>query len=349
MAYHLLKELKDSDDLNLSAILLNDGRLAHELRKEGITVNVVDEDKSSFFEIALVIRKLLRKTPPDLIHSHRYKENTLAYLVSKSLRGTRLVGTQHGMSEVHEGKITLKDRFIRKLNFLILSRCFHRVIVVSQDIQKAFVEKHGFRKNTIRVIHNGIAIPGTLPKKSNSQRFVIGSAGRLFPVKDYALMVEVAKDVNQRNVNVEFKLAGDGPEMPKLKRLVQKYGLEKCFQFLDHVDDMSTFYDTLDIYLNTSTHEGIPMTVLEAMAYGIPVVAPAVGGLVEIIDNEKDGCLIESRSPELFAEKCLELIRNDTLRYQLSIAAREKTVNSFSVQKMAEDYLKVYLSLTEAG
>ena len=98
--------------------------------------------------------------------------------------------------------------------------------------------------------------------------------------------------------------------------------MSSCFFLKGHQHDMASFYRGLDLYINTSIHEGIPMTILEALAHGLPVIAPAVGGIVEIIEDGKDGFLIDSRDPCRFAEKCLLLMENCELRKTMAKAAR---------------------------
>ena len=108
---------------------------------------------------------------------------------------------------------------------------------------------------------------------------------------------------------------------------------------------MLPFYRSLDLYLNTSVHEGIPMSILEAMAYSLPVVAPDVGGISEVVSNSEDGYLIEKRDPWAFAEKCFLLYENRQLRRRMARAAREKVVKSFSVENMAAQYHELYLNV----
>jgi len=346
MAYHLLRGLKTYHNIQLSAILLTEGRLAEEIRKLGVEVHVVDERKTSFFNILLTIRNILRKWPPDLIHSHRYKENILAYLISRFVRRVRLIGTQHGMPEVHGGKSSLRQRLIIKWNFFVLSRCFHHSVAVSRDIKATFVKQYGFKKKKISVIHNGMDIPHISPNRHKAEPFVIGSSGRLFPVKDYPFMVEIAKVVREKKSRVHFQLAGDGPERPKLQAVIEQYGLDNgAFVLKGHLENMSAFYQGMDLYLNTSIHEGVPMSVLEAMAHGLPVIAPKVGGFPEIIDDGVEGYLITERNPKAFAEKCLLLYRNKALRQEMSMAARKKVVQSFSIENMAEQYYSLYLKV----
>ena len=349
MAYHLLHGLKAYPDIELSAVVLNEGKPSEEIMRLGIPCYVINESKLSFFEIYWEAKKLLKNWSLDIIHSHRYKENLLAYFLSKTQKGITLVGTQHGMPEAYGASRSLKNRFVSKLNLLVLSRCFQDIVAVSRDIQMAFMNQYGFPKDKVKVIHNGINIPEDLHGRREKDTFVIGSSGRLFPVKDYPLMVEVARQVSKIRSSIRFELAGDGPERLNIQDLIKKYGLNGTFMLRGFLSDISPFYQGLDVYLNTSFHEGIPISVLEAMAYGIPVIAPKVGGLVEIMEDGVQGFLIEGRNPKDFAEKCLQLYQNKTLRTQMSFAVREKVIKEFSIDRMAEQYYSLYRDVAGIG
>jgi glycosyltransferase involved in cell wall biosynthesis len=343
MAYNLLKELIQYRDLELSAIILNEGKLVDEIRRVGISVNVIDERTLSFFQILSAIKKIFKNRVPNLIHSHRYKENLLAYLASRTVKDIKLIGTLHGMPEASRGKGNPRHRFISMLNIIVLSKGFQYVVAVSKDLAKAFVKQYGLKKNTVKVIHNGIEIPEKLAGGDSRDFFVIGSAGRFFGVKGYPLMVDIANQVVQGTTGIRFELAGDGPELGRIHDLIQGYGLERCFLLRGFVDDVSNFYRGLDLYLNTSLHEGIPLSVLEAMAHGLPVVAPSVGGLKEILQNGVQGYLVESRNPGDFAEKCLHLYNNRELVDEMSSAARERIMKEFSIEAMARQYHDLYM------
>lgn len=347
MAYHLLNGLVVYSSLDLCVIVLNNGRLSKEIKKLGIRTYVLNEKKLSFLNILLTVHKILSKDPPDIIHSHRYKENILAYLTSRFIPCIKLISTQHGMPEIHEGKPNVKHLLISRSNFFMLSHYFHKVVGVSQDIQKAFIKGYGFKEEKASFIRNGIEIPKTLPKSYISKIFTIGSSGRLFPIKDYTLMIEIAKIVSGKSKNVRFILAGDGPERNKLQSLILKYGLHKSFILIGHKENMDDFYKDLDLYINTSIHEGIPMSILEAMSYDLPVIAPNVGGISEIIDDGVEGYLIDSRNPNHFAERCIRLFKNRQLRAKMSQAVREKVIKEFSMEQMAEKYYNLYRSIAK--
>ena len=105
---------------------------------------------------------------------------------------------------------------------------------------------------------------------------------------------------------------------------------------------MNEFYLGLDLFVNTSIHEGFPMSVLEAMAHGLPVVAPREGGLKEIIEDGEEGFLVDGREPNRFAVKCLEIYKNRNLRLKMGRASRDKILKEYSISMMAEKYAKLY-------
>lgn len=343
MAFNLLRRLKGYPDLDLSVILLNEGRLAGNLRNSGLTVHVIDERRYSFWEIVRRSRAILSSSPPQLIHSHRYKENILAILAAGPGGSIKLIATQHGLPEFAGKKPSFAVRFKSRANFHVLSRYFTKTVAVSEDVRNVLVKHCAFRKENVEVIHNGIEIPSAIPPKDAAGPFVIGSSGRLFQVKDYPLMVDIARTIADLDEeNIRFELAGEGPERSVIEALIQRYELQNRFVLKGHQDDVNPFYRGLAIYLNTSVHEGIPMTILEALAHGLPVIAPAVGGIGEIIENGVDGFLINSRHPRDFAEKCLLLRENKELRERMSRSARCKAEQAFSAERMAESYYRLY-------
>lgn len=344
MAFNLLSHLKDYPDLDLDVILLNEGRLAADLRDIGVTPHVIDEKQYSFWEIVRRTRAIVRASPPDLIHAHRYKENILAALAAGFSRNIKLIATQHGLPELAYGKSTLVNRFVSRANFHLLSKHFTKTVAVSADVRNSLLSQYAFREKCIEPIHNGIEIPDATLSKPKTGTFVIGSSGRLSPVKNYPLLVEIAMAIAaiDNTQDIHFELAGEGPERPVLESMVQRYELQDRFTMKGHQDDMDTFYRGIDLYLNTSIHEGIPMTILEALARGIPVIAPAVGGIAEIITDGVEGFLVDSHNSAAFAEKCLLLRENTALRKKMSEAARARAASAFSAEKMAGKYYRLY-------
>jgi L-malate glycosyltransferase len=348
MACHLIRGLKSVPGLDLFVILLNRGRLADELRTAGVQIRIIDENIYSFPHLIYAIHKLFVADPPHILHAHRYKENLLAFCVSRGFPKIRLITTQHGLPEIQLQNQTFMGKFKTGINFQILKRYYDVVIAVSEDIRMFFSKKLNFSYKQIMVVHNGVTIPQNDFRKSDDCIFVVGSSGRLVPVKDYTLMVKIAR-ILAGEKSIQFVLAGEGPERAKLEDSIRNYGLCKYFHLKGHVDDMEPFYQGLDLYLNTSLHEGIPMAILEAMARGLPVVAPNVGGVSEVVRNGVEGFVIDGRNPQDFAEKCLMLYKDQELWYRMSMAARHKAIKAFSVERMTEEYLRIYQNMVGYG
>jgi glycosyltransferase involved in cell wall biosynthesis len=343
LTFNLLRELNKINGLAISAVVLNEGRLAAELRRQGVTTQVINEHGQTFVKLLREVRVFIRSRSPKVIHSHRYKENILAFFSRKIGKPARLVATQHGMPEPWHGKNSIFDRFVAGLNRYLLANHFDKLVGVSFDIQKRFIQELGFRKEKVSVIHNGIELP-ELRSFMRSGPMVVGSAGRLFAVKGFPLMVAAARIAVSQKTGLRFEIAGEGPERAHLEELIAACGVGDHFTLRGHVADMQRFYSELDVYMNTSIHEGIPMSILEAMAHGVPVIAPQVGGIVEIIDDGVDGFLVSGRKPQDFAAICIRL-QDLELRKRMGQAARDKVKRLFSAEQMAHQYHRLYQKL----
>ncbi len=341
MVYQLSRGLATIPKLELCVVLLNRKKLANELEKVGIQVHVVDESKLSFFAISWVIRKFVAEFSPDIIHSHRYKENLLAVLASCGKKTIKLIATQHGMPELGEECCRLRAQWRTSLFFGLLACCFDRTVLVSGEMRQLLVGSYGFSSKNTALIHNGVNVPETV-SQTPRKRILVGSAGRLFPVKDFLLMVDIAHLLVKQSDSVDFVLAGDGPQYAMLEEKIRVKGLQGRFRLLGHQDDMSSFYRSIDVYINTSVHEGIPMSVLEAMSHAMPVIAPNVGGFSEIVMDGEQGFLIERRDKNMYADRVLKLVLNNTLRLQMGTSARKRVVGLFSQDAMTKNYVKIY-------
>ena len=344
--FHLLNSLKDDAHINILALSLNEGILTNKLREARIETYVIPESKNSFANIFLKAINLLKKKRLDIIHSHRYKENLLALLLAKSMKVKRLVATLHGLSEPPANgqnganSIELKT----KLDYFILSRYFSRVIAVSREMKKSLIENYGFNKDKVDFINNGIELPSGIPVYPAPRKyFQIGSVGRMVPVKDFNLFLEVAAELKRRTDRVQFSILGDGPLKNQLVRKAKDLKIEDCVTFLPPRPDPFSYHQSLDLFLNTSTHEGIPLSLLEAMACGRTVVAPRVGGIPEIISDGEDGLLVDGREPERFAEVCLRVMKDENLRQTMADNASKKVTTYFSSSQMARSYCQLYM------
>jgi glycosyltransferase involved in cell wall biosynthesis len=284
-----------------------------------------------------------------VLHSHRYKENLLAWILSKVLRADRLISTIHGMPEPQLQRTALFARVKTRLNFALLRRCFYKTIAVSREMAAALVDNHKFSPDQVEVIYNGISLPEVpfRPYRSQTETAHVGTIGRMVPVKDYALFLKAAAEIRRNHTLVRFSILGNGPLAAQLKEQAVEIGLGGSIEFLTPRPDIAAHYGILDVYVNTSQHEGVPLTVLEAMANGVPVVAASVGGIREIIVHGQSGLLVESRNPKDFAAACIRLLEDSSLRESIRRNAYQRVRRVFGEDEMARRYKAVYESVCE--
>ncbi|MEQ1654311.1 MAG: glycosyltransferase [Nitrospira sp.] len=347
MIVTLLRSLSSYQDLKLIALALNEGSLTKALRDSGIETIVLDEHANSFGGILFGAVRQLRGRNVNLIHSHRHKENFLSFWIGKLLGVKALISTIHGLPEFDgQARGNLRALVSMKLDHFLLKHAFSQIVGVSHDMRRVLVSRYGFPLKRLAVIHNGIDVP--VPSSAAERMdckdaaFHIATIGRMVPVKDLSLFLRVAQCVQSQLKGVRFSILGEGPLMTSLATQVQDLGLSHCVRFESKRENPFPFLETVDLYLNTSRHEGIPLSVLEAMACRKPVVASMVGGLPEIITDGEDGILVKSRSPEVYAKWCIDLAKNSVFRAQLGLRAEMKISSAFSGETMGRSYYSCY-------
>ncbi|MBI5588803.1 MAG: glycosyltransferase [Deltaproteobacteria bacterium] len=349
MVYNLCGRLKEAPGLDIMALSMNEGVLTGKLRESGVETHVIPESENGFPVIVLKALRLLKGKKIDIIHSHRFKENLLALSIAKYKGVKHLVTTVHGLPEPplnnKNGKNSASVR--TRLHFFMLKNFFSRVIAVSNEMKQILVHRNGFRDSIVDVIYNGIPMQLNIPSavQSADNFFRIGTVGRMVPVKDFNLFLEAAAEIKKHTANCRFSILGDGPLKEKLLRKAKGLGIAEYCDFLPPRPDPLPYYRSLDLYLNTSIHEGIPLSILEAMACGVPVVAPRVGGIPEIISNGVDGVLVDGRKPADFIDACMGLMEDSGLRTRIRENASKTIVKRFTDSTMAAAYLSAYRGL----
>jgi len=343
--FHLLSELQKKDILHLSVILFNEGDLAERLRNAHIRVVVFDETKQNIYQLIIKARRFFKREQVEVIHSHRYKENIIAALASRWLQGSpRLVQTIHGLPHPRRGVKGAKMRIYGGADALFRRFFADRAVAVSEELNQTLSK--GELSSKFRCIPNGI--PVALPKlpvnaKLSSSTKTIAVVSRLVPVKNIQVCIRaIPKMLNYRS-DLRFLVIGDGPEKDFLQMLANELGVEQHVEFTGHIRDMDSIWPKIDIYVLCSRHEGLSIALLEAMAHGVLVIATAVGGNTEVIQNRGNGILIPTESPVAIAESCLELLKApaDQLR-SMQLSAINTVAECYSSTTCAENYLRLY-------
>ena len=355
--FTLAKSLNNQQDINISVVLLNHGILEQKLLNNGINVIVLDESKLNGFQILRQLISTIRKIKPDVIHTHRVKENILGS-ISALFNKTPSLRTAHGAPEHKPEWFHIPKRLILFLDWFCGRFLQRQIIAVSGDL--AGILQKDFPANKIKVIENGIDLasltniatsvkpdPVKSDMESSTSSFRIGIAGRLVPVKRVDLFIKAAAELLKTHpeFNISFHIFGDGPLHRELVALNQKLNTEKMIHFEGHCENMQQELADLDILLITSDHEGLPMILLEAMVLQTPIVAHAVGGIPTLLDQGKCGVLVSDHHSSAYAEAIYQLIKNNGIRTNIIQNALSRVTTFYSSEQNANAYLTAYRSL----
>lgn len=348
--FTLLESLADNQSLNLSAIILNRGKLAEKLKGIGLDVAVIDESQYGFMRLRKMAAGFLQDKNIDIIHSHRFKENILAASISRKCNIKRLVQTVHGVGEPHRGLSSIKSRFFTTLNRTVTKRYFDKIIAVSDDIMRQLVGQYPISK--LQTIHNAIDPQKLKPVKTaieirkelniQADTPLIGAAGRMVPVKAYDLFLYMAQIILKTQSHARFMLIGDGPLKQSLQDMAVKMNIHDKVIFPGFRDDIIDIINALDIFVFSSFHEGVPMALLEAMALRKAIVSTAVGGINEVIQDGISGLLVPPQKPRELADACLRILGDDELRHRLENAAAKRVDEEFSIDILRDRILNLY-------
>jgi len=288
-----------------------------------------------------VVRRA-RSLKVTIIHCHGFKADFYGLLAGRLL-GLPVISTQHGW--------THSNRLIRaweRLDLVLLRR-FSKVIAVSEAIESELLE-YGIPRRTVSRVMNGIELPDLRQKSDAFMRSlgasgknpVIGIVGRLSVEKGHGDFLLAAKRVLEARPNVRFWIVGTGTLRDSLAAYAGELGIAGSVRFLGFRPDMETVYAHLDVVASASLREGVPIALLEAMAMARPVIATAVGGVPAVIHDGVNGILVPPQSPEILAERMLELTADPGKRGILGRMARQTVSDRFSSGRMAADYCRIY-------
>jgi glycosyltransferase involved in cell wall biosynthesis len=320
------------------------GAWGQSLRAGGVPVEALARAHGFRPALARHIARIARNHRADVIHCHHYSPFVYAALSQVFYRRARLLFTEHGRlaDAPPSGK--------RRLANAVLARLPDAVFAVSADL-KAHLVREGFRDHQIRVLHNGIdtgPIPGAEARAAARQSLgvrgdacIVATVARLDPVKDLGMLVKGFAGLHAAEPESRLVIMGEGPERQALETLVLQRGLSASVAFLGHRDDARRLLPGADVYVNSSTFEGISLTILEAMAACLPVVATRVGGNPEIIDSSC-GVLVDAGDSEALARELTTLARASDRRTELGRRARQRVEDQFSLDRMVRAYSSVY-------
>lgn len=333
--------------------LLYEGWLLDRLREIGDTPLQLPTRKGPFdFALLHGLARTIRNYHIDLVHSHLFATN-LYSSTTGALLGVPVISTFHGTMDVSE-----HDR-LKNLKWKVINRFSRRVVFVSDYLRRHFVACGLASPQKAEVVYNGVDIERfrhTLPKLEARSKlgvsptgFVIGCVGDIRPAKGYETALRAVSLLTRHIPELTLLICGTPTPLQRdLESLAESLGLRNKAHFLGFRSDIERVLPAFDVYLSSSVSEGFSLTVVEAMAAGIPVVATRSGGPDEIIRNRETGLLENVGSHEDIAAAILSLYRDPSLRAALSDAARNDVEKRFSIGTMIHSYQRLYQQCVRA-
>jgi len=341
----LSKELTALGCFNRIGLLVNAGRFhggfAELAGKESVAVEPILCRGRFDRRAAAAIQELVRVHSIDLLHSHGYKADFYAWWAAHR-QTMPLVATCHNWTRA---STALKLYSI--LDHIVL-RHFCKVAAVSEGVAQS-LQRYGVPRRRIEVIHNGVdtdAFRGASARLraevAPGGECVIGTVGRLVPQKGIQYLLRAACQILKDFPATVFVIVGDGPYRHELETLADVLQIRRNAIFLGQRQDMPEVYAAMDLFVLPSLNEGMPMSVLEALAAGKAVIATSAGDIPEVVVPGKTGLIVEPGSEASLREAITNLLSDPELRGKMGQAGQALVEQGFSARAMARAYMRLY-------
>jgi L-malate glycosyltransferase len=326
----------------------DDGAWAAGLRARGVEVIALNRAPGFRPEIGRRIAQIAEARGVSVLHCHQYSPFVYGWIAARWNRRLKVVYTEHG--RLSDAPPSLKRRLVNPL----LSRFPGTIVAVSHEL-RAYMIASRFPAARVEVVHNGITpgVPASGLDRVVARRnlgldgdpVTFMTVARLDPVKDLRTMLDAFSIVRGAMPDARLVIVGDGPERDALQGRAAAPDLAGAVRFAGYRGDVRSLLPAADVYVSSSISEGVSITILEAMAAGIPVVATAVGGTPEVLVGGTGGALVPSRHPDALAASMLAFAADPRRRDEAGAAGRQRLRDHFTVDRMIDDYAGMYQRL----
>jgi glycosyltransferase involved in cell wall biosynthesis len=335
----------------------------------GLDVDVVRIDElgreiSPLRDVLATVRlaRLIRRERPQILHTHTAKAGTVgrvAALLAGSRRPPIIVHTFHG--HVLRGYFgPVRSRLFRLLERWLASNTT-ALVAVSPQVRDDLVALGVAPREQFVVIRLGIELDERVAARQNGRtesrrylgipddRFVVGWIGRMTAVKRTDDVLVAFQQLRAGGIDACLCMVGDGPDREELERRAQELGVVRDTLFLGYQEEVAPFYAAFDALVLPSGNEGTPVSAIEALAAGRPVVATRVGGVPDVVRDGEDGFLVEAGATDDLADRLAELARDPVLRERMGTRGRERVLPRYAVDRLVDDVDRLYRALLSAA
>jgi glycosyltransferase involved in cell wall biosynthesis len=300
--------------------------------------------------------RLFKDQRPHIVHTHTAKAGTIGRLAARLARVPIIIHTFHG-HVFHSYFGSMKTRLFINIE-RALTRFTDRIITISPSQYYDIVYTyHIAPPERVITVPLGLDLqPFCTAKQTSPGHFrsalgvasdtpLIGFVGRLTNVKNPLLFAEAAQCVVQELPQTRFVFVGDGELRPVLEKQVDTMGLTKQIIFAGWQADMPVVYADLDLVILTSFNEGTPVTIIEALASGTPVIATAVGGVPDVVMDQQTGLLVPSGDVSSLTQAIVRLLGTPEYGQELALAGQRSVLKRFDIARLVNDVESLYLAL----
>ena len=337
--------------------------MAFVAEQRGVRIETLDDlhrEIAPLRDLRTILRlaRLIRSERPTILHTHTAKAGAvgrIAALLAGDARPPVIVHTFHGhvLRGYFNPALTAAFRLLERL----LARVATKLVAVSPEVRDDLVALGVAPAAKFAVVRLGIELDERVDYDEEGRKatrrllgippdaFVVGWIGRMTAVKRTEDIARTLQALVERGVNGYLCLVGDGPDRTRLERRMHELGVAKRCLFVGYQENVARFYDAMDVLLLTSVNEGTPVSVIEALAAGRPVVATRVGGVSDVVRDGVDGFLAEVADVESLAARLAELAGDPELRTRMGNAGRAHVVDRYAVERLVDDIDRLYRSL----
>jgi glycosyltransferase involved in cell wall biosynthesis len=308
-------------------------------------------------QATLRLAQLIRRLRPDILHTHTAKAGAVGRMAASLVGDARppiVVHTFHG--HVLRGYFGPRLSYGFRLLERWLARRTDALVAVSPEVRDELVRLGVAPAEKFTVVRVGIELTdrvADLDGRAETRRrlgiagdsFTVGWVGRMTGVKRTSDVLLAFKRLRERGVDAFLCMIGDGPERGQLERRAHELGIMKRTLFLGYQEQVAPYYAALDAMILPSGNEGTPVSAIEALAAGRPVVATRVGGLPDVVREGEDGFLVAPGAVDELADRLERLATDEELRRRMGEAGRERVLPRYSVERLIDDVDALYRSL----
>jgi sugar transferase (PEP-CTERM/EpsH1 system associated) len=335
-----LARLADADRVEVRVLCLGEfGALAQDFRDKGIRVESLGVLGKGTIRAVPALARWLRQVRPEVLHTHNPAPHLIGALAAKWAGVPVVVHTKHGRNYPGEFRKVWSNR--------IASWFTDRLVAVSEDAATVSTDIEHVPADKVSVILNGIDLDQFAPV-SNAAATTLRAihVGRLiYPAKDQKTLLRSVRLVVDEVPDFALDLVGDGPHRDMMETLCRELDLQANVRFLGFRSDVHQLLSQSHLFVLSSQQEGLSITLLEAAATGLPIVATRVGGNPEVVADGQTGLLVPPEDPAAMAQAILQLIREPELARQMGRAGRQRVEERFDLRKVVARYEDLYFEL----